>query len=370
MRTSAFLFAYDLVDEGYDQVLDNVGDRAGLDGISMAAAYHHGRDIFPHNPVRKVRFLEGGACFFEPDISRYGPTLRPIPSSLVEQEDVLQVAVERAASRSMDVHAWTVYFHNTGLGARHPDLTVHNAFGDPHLSDLCPANPEVQAYARGLTADIAERGVQSIIAESLHYGLFEHGHHHERYFIDFGRLAKYLFGICFCEHCVGAARGADVDAGRVRRFVTDSLQTIFEGGPPMDAPELDEPEIRAMAGGEMGRYLDARAAVVTNLTGEMVEVAAGLGARFSFIEPSGAMKGYATGKPTGPPAPESAWMFGTDVAGIGQVADILAVAYAADSERIRWCPTVTRRRTSPRSCDTPPPWGSLGSTCITTGLCR
>ena len=39
--------------------------------ITVAAAYHEGRDVFPHNPVRKVRFLEGGAVFFPP-----GPALR------------------------------------------------------------------------------------------------------------------------------------------------------------------------------------------------------------------------------------------------------------------------------------------------------
>ena len=45
-----FAFASDLVDEGMATVLDNVAGRAGVGGVTMAAAYHHGRDIFPHNP--------------------------------------------------------------------------------------------------------------------------------------------------------------------------------------------------------------------------------------------------------------------------------------------------------------------------------
>jgi len=53
-----FAFASDLVDEGMATVLDNVAGRAGLGGITMAAAYHQGRDIFPHDPRGKVRFLE------------------------------------------------------------------------------------------------------------------------------------------------------------------------------------------------------------------------------------------------------------------------------------------------------------------------
>ncbi len=46
-------------------MLDNVAERAGLGGVTLAAAYHHGRDVFPHNPLRKVHSLEGGTVFFQ-----------------------------------------------------------------------------------------------------------------------------------------------------------------------------------------------------------------------------------------------------------------------------------------------------------------
>ena len=71
MDSSIFCFATDLADEGIETVLDNVEQRGGLGGVTVAAAYHEGRDVFPHNPVRKVRFLESGAVFFPP-----GPALR------------------------------------------------------------------------------------------------------------------------------------------------------------------------------------------------------------------------------------------------------------------------------------------------------
>src|SRR5438094_10515596 len=71
METSIFCFATDLADEGIETVLDNVQERGGLGGITVAAAYHEGRDVFPHNPVRKVRFLEGGAVFFPLDEARW-----------------------------------------------------------------------------------------------------------------------------------------------------------------------------------------------------------------------------------------------------------------------------------------------------------
>ena len=317
-------------------MLDNVAGRAGLDGISMAAAYHHGRDIFPHSPTRKVRFLDGGTVFFPPDTSLYPEGLKPVVGDIARDFDVLGAAVAEADRRTLDVHAWTVYFHNTRLGSEHPDLTTHNAFGDPYHSDRCPTHPDVQAFAKGLTTDIAGRGVKSIIAESLHFGLFQHGHHHERYFLDLGSIAMYLLGLCFCSHCVdvGERHGADVE--RVRGLVVSTLESIFAGGPPAGGRELDRDEMRALAGSELGRYLDARTATVTALAAEMATCARELGARFAFIEPSGAMKGYATGKPTGSAAPESAWMFGTDVEAVGAVTDLEAMGYAADPERVRF----------------------------------
>ncbi len=335
MRTSVYLFESDLIDEGFEAALDNVAGRGGLGGINIAAAYHHGRDIFPHSPVRKVRFLEGGTIFFHPDESRYGETLRPVVSSLSMDADVLALAVEAAGRRSMEVHAWTVYCHNTRLGTMHPELTMHNAFGDPYLSDLCPSHPEVQAFAKGLTADIASHGVQSILAESLHFGLFQHGHHHERYFIDLSPVAMFLMGLCFCEYCLTASASLGVDADRVRQYVSYEIQAIFDGKTTTGDPDLDESAIRSAVNGEMGRYLDSRADTVTKLTGEVTAIARDHGARVAFIDPSGAMKGYATGHPTGAPAPESAWVFGADLRAIGAVADIEAVAYAADPARVR-----------------------------------
>ena len=38
MNTSAFCFAGDLADEGIESVLDNIQGRAGLGGVTMAAA--------------------------------------------------------------------------------------------------------------------------------------------------------------------------------------------------------------------------------------------------------------------------------------------------------------------------------------------
>ena len=336
IETSVFAFATDLMDEGMSAVLDNVAGRAGLGGVTMAAAYHHGRDIFPHNPKRKVHFLEGGTVFFRPDASRYASLeLQPIVSRLAKEYDVLADLCREASARSLRVRAWTVFLHNYALGEAHPDCTSLNAFGDRHLTDLCPSHPEVQAYVRALSADIASKGVATVVAESLHFHGLEHGFHHERYFIELGPLGRYLLGLCFCEHCLAAAHRRGVDGEGLRKQAAKELEKRFAGSPDFEGDELDFDATGNFAGGELAGYLETRSETVASLVADATESAAQFGAGFAFIDLSGAVKGYATGKPEGDAAPTIAWQFGIDVSAVADACGQLeAIGYAADPDRL------------------------------------
>jgi hypothetical protein len=337
--TSIFCFATDLADEGVATVLDNVRERGGLDGVTVAAAYHEGRDVFPHNPVRKVRFLEGGAVFFEP-----GPALREVRLQPPVSE-VARVLPEVVAS-GLPVRAWTVFLHNGALAEAHPDCAPENAFGDRYVTDLCPAHPDVRTYARALAADVARLGVATICSESLHYHTLEHGYAHERYFVPLGPRVRYLLGLCFCEHCLAAARVQGVDGEAARARARGEIERAFEGEPRDGEPERDE-------------YAQVREHVVTSLVAEVAEAASGT--PFEFLELSGAVKGYADGRPTGPPSPSIAWQLGVDVEAVARACSgIEAIGYAADPERIRGdldaygdaAVSVIYRPTAP-DCDSP-----------------
>jgi hypothetical protein len=325
VQTSIFAFATDIRDEGVDAVLDNVQHRAGLDGITVAAAYHEGRDVFPHNPTGKVRFLESGAIFFEPDHARWRDVrLRPPVSEAAAAFHELMPA---AARRGMPVHAWTVFLHNGALGEAFPDCAPENAFGDRYVTELCPAHPDVRAYARVLAAEVARLGVQTIVAESLHYHPLEHGYAHERYFVPLGPRARYLLGLCFCRHCVDAASRGGVDGEGLRASVRDELECVF-GGAAEEALELE---------GGLAAYARAREDVVTTLAAEVADAANGEGASFVFIDLSGATKGYATGRPDGEAAPDIAWQLGVDVPAVASASGSLeAIGYAHDPDRLRF----------------------------------
>jgi len=316
--SSIFCFATDLADEGIETVLDNVEHRGGLGGVTVAAAYHEGRDVFPHNPVHRIRFLESGAVFFPP-----GPALRAarLQPPVSESAHVLPEAIAVAEQRGLAVRAWTVFLHNGALAAAHPECAPQNAFGDRYVTELCPAHPDAREYARALAADIAALGVAGICSEALHYLGLEHGYAHERYFVPLGAHVRYLLGLCFCEHCLVAARAAGVDGEAARRSAREAIESAFAGDDPGGEPERDE-------------YAAVREQVVTSLVAEVAEAAGET--PFEFLELSGAVKGYADGQPTGAPAPSIAWQLGVDVDAVAGACDgIEAIGYAADPERIR-----------------------------------
>lgn len=337
MRTSIFMFATDLHDEGFDTVLERV-EFTGLDAVTLACAYHHARDVFPHNPVRRVRFLEGGAVFFRPEPSRFaGLRIQPHASTLTAQLDPLGETVERAGRLGLAVRGWTVFLHNTTLGSRHPECALQNAFGDPYITCLCPANPDVRAYAVALAASIAGYGVESILAESLSYHPFDHGYHHERAFVPLSPVMRYLLGLCFCEHCMAAASADGIDGPALRSAVRGALEAALSVGGVVDGA-VERDAIGWLLDGELGRYLAVRERIVTSLVAEVTDAVSRTGGTsMLFMDPSGATKGYATGRPMGDPAPTIAWQDGIDISAVARASHGLSViGYAVDPQRLRF----------------------------------
>ena len=332
MSAGLFTFAYDIADEGADTVVANAADRAGAGNILMAVTYHEGRDVFPHGRGQYLRYLEPGSTFFRPNDALYTESpIKPRPSALAVAGDPLEALQAAASRRGIDVHAWTVFLHHDRIG-EHVAYAPRNAFGDPIQTDLCASNPGSRAYARALARDVASRAVTSIVVEAVQFFPLEHGVHHERYFLTLGPQTRFLLGLCFCDACLAVARSEGVDGARLARWARNAIQRAFDGDVDDPPRQLSRDEMAGLADGELGAYLRMREGVVTSLVGELREVTSEFGARLTFLEPSGALKGYATGRPTGDPSPTVAWQLGVDLAGLASVSDDLEIlAYAADT---------------------------------------
>jgi len=329
MTAAAYLFAHDLLDEGVDLVLQRLRD-AGLDQAVMAAAYHHSRDVFPHNPRRKVRYLEGGSVYFHPDLGRYVEAgLQPHVAAVAQTQDPLAALVESGRRRGVRVAVWMVMLHNSRLAFQAPECAPVTVFGDPLLNSLCPANPRVRAFATALAGDVSRYAPDSIKLEAASYMPFDHGYHHERSFVPLSPNVRYLLGVCFCDHCLGRARAADVDGERARQRVAELVGAVFESARFETAEsDVEESRLRAECDGELGRYLDMRRDVVSSLVGEIAAAvhAESPSTRVVFLDLSGATLGYATGRPnTDDPAVSIAWRDGVDPAAVAGAGDGLGM---------------------------------------------
>ncbi|NKE66339.1 hypothetical protein RAMLITH_10950 [Ramlibacter sp. RBP-2] len=354
MDATIFVFGTDLLHEGWDTVLANVQERAGAGGIALAATYHDARDVFPHNPRFHVYRHQGDVAWFAPQRSRYASGLVPQLADAAGGADVLAQLCEAAGRRGLAVDAWTIFLHNSVLATAHPDCATHNVYGDPFLTDLCPANPRVRAYCRELAADLARYPVRSLLAESLHYRPLEHGEHHERYLIHLPAEARTLLGLCFCGHCREAGERAGVRVAALAAAVRAALEPLWRGDiPPGPAAPLLGPDAQA----ELSAFVGARMATVASLVAEVRNAMAPSGVPLSFIDHAGGMPHVMAGTSADDEVTLSSRKLGIDVAAVAGACDEMCLlGYVDTPERLqallasyaRALPAGTRRRVALR----------------------
>jgi hypothetical protein len=264
LSASMWIYLWDLVDEGYDDVMSRLRDH-GLTSISLATAYHAGKFLAPHNPRHKVVFLEDGTVMFKPNASLYG-SVTPLVNSLVTAGHDLDEARRKADRHGLQLRSWVVCCHNTPLGMSHPDLVTRAVFGDPLYHNLCPSNNDVRVYLRALVKDIAARGVDRIELEALQFQGYSHGFHHEREGIALTPATRFLLGLCFCPSCEQRAREARFDLSPLRQFTQTALEECFKD------PETGNekyPTVEALPTGLVEPFLEWRVGVIRTLLEEL-----------------------------------------------------------------------------------------------------
>jgi len=264
VEASIYAYPWDIAEVGVEDFLDEL-QSLNLNGVEVAASYHAGKFLRPRGRDTKLHFCEDGTTYFRPDPSRYaGLLLQPQPSSLAAERDLFTELAESARARSLRVSAWTVALHNSRLGRASPEATVVNAYGDRDFARLCPSNPSVVSYMRALVGDISHNcGVAAVDLESVGFGAFQHGFHHEFYALNIGPYQDLLLALCFCPHCELEAQEAGVDAKAVKQAVRRELDAFFAGELP--APPEGELSGTLLEDKQFGAYLKTRTRAVTSL---------------------------------------------------------------------------------------------------------
>jgi hypothetical protein len=228
-------YPWDVHDLGFDTVLDDLVNRAGLNAISLATSYHAGRFLQPRSPRRKAYFPEDGTIYFEPTPALWdGLTILPKVANVVsEGGDVLLELVRQRDEGGLAVCCWTVCLHNTRLGMLHPGAVTRNAFGDPNYYSLCPSHPDARAYVRTLVEDVTRRYRPDMIElESPCFMGFAHGYHHEKDGLGLTAEDDFLLSLCFCDACGVRARQAGIDFEEARRVARSFIAEACERATP------------------------------------------------------------------------------------------------------------------------------------------
>ncbi|MEU8201491.1 hypothetical protein [Streptosporangium sp. NPDC049046] len=332
MDSSLYVYVEDVRGEGLEAVLDRITGY-GATGVTVAAAYHRARDVTPHGRPRVT--IRNDGAHFTPPADLFGG-LRLVPPVQDGAEDEPLAALREAtAARGLALHGWTVFLQNTTLGLANPDVTVRDCFGDRGSpADLCPSHPDVRLYAVALGRAVARQGVDSVVAEALHYGTFGHGYHHERSFVPLGPMDAFLLGLCFCGFCMRRAADLGVNAEVAREECSRIVGAVFDGDPPAQG-EVTRAALTAYAGPEVVAYARARSETVTSLVSEVSTAVTDEGSRLVFLDGTGAVKGYTDGLPSPGLAAHDSWQLGVDLVALGDLVPSLGVlAYARDVARV------------------------------------
>ncbi len=335
MYTSVFAYPWDVLDETPAVFCANARERLGVDTVSLAVSYHAGKLILPHNPRRKVYYPDDGSVYFRPDPAAFaGSTIQPYVGALTREEDSLAALCAAAERAGLDVIAWTVCLHNTRLGMTYPEYTPRNAFDDPAITYLCPAQPAVRAYCRALARDLARRyPLRALHLEAAHHMPFVHGFHHEMQQVRVTPELQILLGLCFCSACLARARDAGVDGAAVRAYVAAEIERRFaQGGGSDDEAAWLFDYWRDRLDGELGRYVTLRGESVAQLLYEVRQAVRDVGDVAVHVQEASAV-GASPGVP-GARVVDLAWQFGMEVPPPRDAADGVAVlGYFAGVER-------------------------------------
>jgi hypothetical protein len=318
VTSSFFCFAQDVLGEGAQAICDAV-ERHGLGGLTVAVSYHRSRDFRPRQPSHRVEELPAGALYFAPARELYRSSgVEPWGPDPFATGEVLASLSAETARRGLELNAWTVFGFNERIGLAYPELSQVNAYGDRYATDLCPANSRYREYALALARDVAALGPARIVAESLHFQPLREG----RRFFELDAEAEIALGLCFCEACESTL--TDVDFAAVRAWAIQSADRAFAGD-AQGAELLDVDELRALAGGQLGPFLDARAHIVTSLATEIAATA-----KLTYLDQVAASPQLVRGSPV-----DDAIRYGVDVAALGETcAEYLVLGYSVEASEV------------------------------------
>jgi len=310
-ETGMLVYPWDLLEDGVERVVEEVA-ALGVTRLEVATAYHSAEVVSPRRTRAVATVAEANRSHLPLPAGAFTELSIPPSSIAREHPDLYERLAEAGRAAGVAIGGWGIGFHNSDLAAAHPEAAILSCFGDRFAHGLCAANPAARRYAVELFSAIAGTGLfDRVLAESVSYLLYAHGHPHELWGARLDPTTRYLLSLCFCAHCLAAAAERGIDGEALRAAVAAELTRTWNAPYPAGRDLDDGAELSSLVllWPDLGAYTRMRMDVVTSL---LAEVAAAVRARGALLDASAAVWGR--------PAPTN-WVEGVDVAATLRVAD-------------------------------------------------
>lgn len=251
---------------------------SNVGGVRLAFAYHGGRWLLTTSSPCAVADFRAGQWFREDpgeaEACAPGPDAPSTPRLPVLGDEATE-ATAALAGAGLGVTAWLVGLHQSGPVGRHPGSALRNVFGHRYQHALCPARPEVRAYATDLVARTARRpGVSGLELEAFGYLGWQHQSAHDKLGTPLRPVDRWLLSLCFCSACAARFTAAGIDVPRLAATVRTALLAQLES--PRPAGDLTADACTVLGPDRHAAVLDVRARVTQELVRDAVAAADGL----------------------------------------------------------------------------------------------
>jgi hypothetical protein len=212
----ASLYAWDLLDEGLEHILDTLERETLTNSTYLVALMHDEKRpltdfYYPHNPRRKVYWTEDSRAYWVPRPEAYRDSrIKPrlTDNAELQGHDWLQELIDGSRERGMTVgvelsHTWIDKERARGELA---DCVQRDIYGETFDQQVCFNHPDVRAYGRALYTDLVG-GYDVDFVQTCVRG-FNPGRGQPwaaSLSPELARLVGVTLGGCFCEHCRTAA---------------------------------------------------------------------------------------------------------------------------------------------------------------------
>ena len=258
---AASLYAWDLVDEGCEPVLETLRETTGANSTYLVALMHWEKrpltDLYyPHNPTRKTYFPEDSRAYWRPNPEHYRDTrIKPRGSEREELKgrdwlDLLITTARKAGWKTGAEISHTVLDFERARGEC-SFAVQRDIYGNPLAQLICVNQPDARNYLIGLFTDLVKnydidfvqtclvpfaatrlRGVMGLGGEQHEPGTFG--------FLTWGAASGAslsettlltVLGGCFCPSCEFAAKNQGLDLKAAKRALLPLADTLDHAGP-------------------------------------------------------------------------------------------------------------------------------------------